>query len=139
MFKQSSREIFKVLPAIVNAHLSGAERISAVELGRLYDVSSRTLNVNLQKLVQCGILYSITGGHRPGYGFKRDPKGVSLYEIYRVICRIEYHRCSLTYHLDGVNCKVCGIIGSALDKIISDLKEVSCYDFYLSLKEGMKY
>lgn len=138
MYKQSSREIFKVLPAIVSAHLKDGGRLSAVDLGERYGVNHRTLNVNLQKLVHAGVLYSQTGGYSPGYGFTRDPKSVSLYDISQVVCRIEYPRCSLTEYTDGEKCKVCEIISSAVDIIISDLKSVSCYDFYISLKDKMK-
>ncbi|MFI3281525.1 MAG: Rrf2 family transcriptional regulator [Rikenellaceae bacterium] len=138
MYKQSSKEIFKILPAIISAHLNGSRRVSAVELGELYDINSRTLNVTLQKLVQAGILHSQTGGLNPGYGFLRDPRSVSLYDISQVVCRIEYPRCSLKEHDEDDNCMVCNIIGSAVDIIVSDLKAASCYDFYLSLKDKMK-
>ncbi len=138
MYKQSSREIFKILPALVGAHLSGVGRISAVELGGMFDINCRTLNVSLQRLVHAGVLYSQTGGRNPGYGFVRDPKGVSLYEISQVVCKIEYPRCAIKEHTEDDDCIVCSVISSAIDTIVEELKSVSCHDFYLSLNEKLK-
>lgn len=138
MFKQSSKEIFKILPAMVNAHVNGLGRVSAVELGEQYDINSRTLNITLQKLVHVGILHSQTGGRNPGYEFTCSPQRVSLFEISQVVSHIEYPRCALKEFNHDENCMVCEIITSAVDIIVRDLKAVSCYDFYLSLKEKMK-
>lgn len=138
MYKQSSHEIFRVLPALVGKYLNGKERMSAVELGEKFDVNGRTLNVSLQKLVQAGILYSQRGGSNPGYGFIRDPQKTSLYEVLQVVSVIEYPRCSAKEYTNGENCMVCEIITSAVDTIVINLKRVNCYDLYLSLKDKMK-
>ncbi|MFR9533483.1 MAG: Rrf2 family transcriptional regulator [Rikenellaceae bacterium] len=133
MYKQSSKDIFKVLPAIIKAHENGKERVSAVDLGELFDVNHRTLNVTLQKLVHAGILYSQRGGRNPGYGFARAPKRVSLYDISQVISFFEYPRCSFKEHDDDENCVACNILSVAFDRAIDELKNVNCYDYYLSM------
>ncbi|MFI3288241.1 MAG: hypothetical protein R3Y61_07195 [Rikenellaceae bacterium] len=138
MNKQTSREIFKVLPAIVHAHLADEGRVSAVSLGDRFQVSSRSLNITLKRLVQSGVLYSQAGGNNPGYGFSKEPKDVLLYEIAKVVWNIDYPRCLLKEHLDGEDCMVCKIIGRSVDLVINELKQVSCMDYYNSLPEKIR-
>ena len=117
--------------------------ISAPEIARKYNMNVRAIMPALRQLTRMGILNSRVGGLEPGFIFARNPKTISLLDIFTALegnikmacCRevIKGLKCDC---ISKENCSILLLITSFFEQGKDRLACISIYDHFMKAKES---
>ena len=115
--------------------------ISAPAIAEKYNMNTRAIMPALRQLTRTGILHSRVGGKEPGFIFSRDPKSISILEIFIALegdfrttcCReiIKELKCDCRKKED---CSVLSLITHLFEQAKKSMAAISIYDHALKAK-----